>query len=195
VQSVTALRRRGGSYIAQWAPRVKAVVACDNLGGPGPHDAPIPGGAPGSSGPIGEADCPADPSARTTGAGGTQSEPGLGISADYGLPPVPNTSLPDPNGKSTEWLAFTKAGVDTGEIIIRGGSHLDFRWIPNQAFGSSLRGPDITDWYTILAPRRAPRGGGTFDCEDLRDGCPGMVGDDGYRGNDSYLAIDTSPDS
>jgi hypothetical protein len=37
--------------------------------------------------------------------------------------------------------------------------------------------------------------GGTFDCEDLRDGCPGMVRDDGYPGNYSYVAIDTTPDS
>jgi hypothetical protein len=45
-------------------------------------------------------------------------------------------------------LNYSKAGVDTGEIIIRGGSHLDFSFIPNQAFGASLRGPDLIDWYT-----------------------------------------------
>ena len=38
-------------------------------------------------------------------------------------------------------------------------------------------------------------GGRVWDCEDLRDGCPGMVGDDGYPGVYSYLAIDTSPDA
>ncbi len=38
--------------------------------------------------------------------------------------------------------------MDSGEIIIRGGSHLDFSFIPNQAFGASLRGPDMIDWYT-----------------------------------------------
>ena len=70
------------------------------------------------------------------------------MSADYGLPPTPNTSLPDPNAKSTWSLNYSKAGVDTGEIIIRGGSHLDFSFIPNQAFGASLRGPDMIDWYT-----------------------------------------------
>jgi hypothetical protein len=227
----------GVSYIAQWDPRVKAVVAWDNLGGPGPHDAPIPGGPPGSSGTIGEADCPADPSARTTVA---ITKPGLGISADYGLPPLPNTSLPDPNGKSTESLAFTKAGVDTGEIIIRGGSHLDFSFIPNQAFGASLRGADLIAWYTTawfdkylkgdptadsrlltsrwrddpieasVDPNRDGNAfsfyywsrldvhlhdGSVFDCEDLRDGCPGMVSGDGYPGTYSYLAVDTSPDA
>ncbi|HSC04231.1 MAG TPA: hypothetical protein VLC49_12950 [Solirubrobacteraceae bacterium] len=34
-----------------------------------------------------------------------------------------------------------------------------------------------------------------FDCEDIRDGCPGMVTDDGYPGSYSYLAVDTSPDA
>ena len=49
--------------------------------------------------------------------------------------------------KEAERLAYTKAGVDSGEIVVRGGSHLDFSFIPNQAFGASLRGPDVTDWY------------------------------------------------
>ena len=36
-----------------------------------------------------------------------------------------------------------------------------------------------------------------WDCEDLRDGCPGMVpeSDDGFPGTYSYLALDTSPDA
>jgi dienelactone hydrolase len=134
----------GVSYIGQWDPRVKAIVAWDNLGGPGPNDAPVPGSAGGSS-TIGETGCPADPGARKMVP---VTKPALGISADYGLPPTPNTSLPDPNGKSTWSLNYSKAGIDTGEIIVRGGSHLDFSWIPNQAFGASLRGPDMIDWYT-----------------------------------------------
>jgi hypothetical protein len=121
---------------------VSAVVAWDNLGGPGPKDASRPGG---SGGTIGEKPCPADPSARTTVP---ISKPGLGISADYGLPPVPNVSMPDPAAKSVYSHAYTDAGVDTGEIIIRGGSHLDFSFIPLVAFGASLRGADLTDWYT-----------------------------------------------
>ena len=75
------------------------------------------------------------------------TKPGLGISADYGLPPTPNTSLPNPHFKEQESQTYSQAGVDSGEIVVRGGSHLDFSFIPNQAFGASLRGPDITDWY------------------------------------------------
>jgi dienelactone hydrolase len=228
----------GVSYIAQWDPRVKAVVAWDNLGGPGPRDAPVPGTAGGSM-TIGEAGCPADPADRTTVP---VRKPGLGISADYGLPPLPNASLPNPSGKSTWSLKYSQAGVDSGEIVIKGGSHLDFSWIPNPAFGASLRGPDIIDWYTsawfdkylkheksadaqLLSDRWRDDpvstavdpghdgnalsfyyysrldirlGDGTrWDCEDLRDGCPGMVphSGDGYPGNYSYIAIDTSPDA
>jgi hypothetical protein len=76
------------------------------------------------------------------------TKPGLGISADYGLPPTPNLSAPDPTAKSTWSHVYTAAGVDSGEIIIRGGSHLDFSFIPLVALGASLRGPDLTDWYT-----------------------------------------------
>ncbi|HEV7192741.1 MAG TPA: hypothetical protein VGN35_05980 [Jatrophihabitantaceae bacterium] len=126
----------GVSYIAQWDPRVKAVVAWDNLG------LPTSGGG---GGKLGERPCKADPSARTAAA---ITKPGLGISADYGLPPTPNLSLPKPTAKSTTSLAYTAAGVDSGEIIIRGGSHLDFSFIPLAALGASLRGPDLTAWYT-----------------------------------------------
>jgi hypothetical protein len=93
----------------------------------------------------GEAGCPAGPADRTTVP---ITKPALGMSADYGLPPAPNTQLPDPNAKSTWSLNYSHAGVDTGEITIRGGSHLDFRFIPNQAFGASLRGADEIAWYT-----------------------------------------------
>ncbi|HUA75261.1 MAG TPA: hypothetical protein VL988_10935 [Solirubrobacteraceae bacterium] len=231
----------GVSYIAQWDPRVKAVVAWDNLGGPGPESGSVPsqqGGTPPMSS-IGEKPCPADPADRTTVP---ITKPGLGMSADYGLPPLPNTGLPDPNAKSTESHAYSEAGVDSGEIIIRGGSHLDFSFIPNQAFGASLRGPDMVDWYTsawfdkylkhqasadkrLLSRRWREdsaeaavdpnhdgnafsfyyssrldihlRKGQAWDCEELRDGCAGMLATkrDSYKGEYSYLNIDTSPDA
>jgi dienelactone hydrolase len=220
----------GVSYVGQADPRVKAIVAWDNLA---PASAGTGGGG---SFPPGEAGCPANPAAR---APAKIIKPALGMSADYFLPPTPNTSQPDPGAKSTESLEYTKAGVDTGEIIIRGGSHLDFSFIPNAGFGASLRGVDEIAWYTSAwfdkyvkgdpgADRRlltgrwrhdgteaaidpdhdgnmfsfyypsrldiGLRGGGRFDCEDLRAACPGMSDSDGYRGEYSYLAIDRSPD-
>jgi dienelactone hydrolase len=217
----------GVSYIAQSDPRVKAVVAWDNLAGADPANA---------DGPT-EQGCPADPAAR---AAAPITKPGLGMSADYFLPPTPNTSLPDPQAKSKASLLYSKAGVDTGEVIIRGGSHLDFSFIPNQAFGASLRGPDMIDWYTtawfdkylkhdatadgrLLTQRWRTdpvegaldtgkdanvfsfyyrsrlqihlADGTPYDCENLRDGCPGLVSDDGYQGNYAYIDIDRTADA
>jgi dienelactone hydrolase len=128
----------GVSYIGQWDPRVDAVVAWDNLQGSDPN-APFIGDNPS------EKPCPADPSQR---AAVPITKPALGISADYFLPPTPNTSQPDPEAKTSQSVKYSDAGVDSGELIIRGGSHLDFSWIPNPAFGASLRGADMTAWYT-----------------------------------------------
>jgi dienelactone hydrolase len=202
----------GVSYIGQWDPRVKAIVAWDNLG---PAD-------PGGGGRLGERPCPADPAARTPAA---LTKPALGIAADYGLPATPNVSDPDPMAKSVQSLAYSRAGVDTGELIVRGGSHVDFSFIANPAFGASLRGPDLAAWYTtawldkyvkgdpaadarLLTSRWRGEGnlfsfyyrsrldvqrtdGTRFTCEDLRSGCPGMVDEDGYAGSYSYVDVAT----
>lgn len=135
----------GVSYIGQWDKRVKAIVAWDNLGTPTPQGSSFNGRSVGELGCVNAAD-------RTTAPIHT---PALGMSADYFLPPTPNTSEPDPTAKSTESFAYSKAHVDTGELIIRGGSHLDFSFIPfpptytpGPPFGATLRGADMIDWYT-----------------------------------------------
>jgi dienelactone hydrolase len=129
----------GVSYIGQWDPRVDAVVAWDNLGGTDPN------AASGTTGNPREQPCPADPAQRTIPP---ITKPALGMSADYFLPPEPNSSQPDPESKSAESVHYSNAGVDSGELIIRGGSHLDFSWIPNPDFGATLRGADMIAWYT-----------------------------------------------
>jgi dienelactone hydrolase len=151
----------GVSYIGQWDPRVDAIVAWDNLSQPSP-------GTNNGGFPPGEADCPAHPENRTPGTG---NKPALGMSADYFLPPTPNTAEPrSPSEcaavadryeqgqppardeatdcKALASLLYSKRGIDTGELVIRGGSHLDFSFIPNQAFGATLRGADLVSWYT-----------------------------------------------
>jgi hypothetical protein len=70
------------------------------------------------------------------------------MSADYFIPPEPNTSQPKPLAKSQESFAYSKRRVDTGELIIRGGTHYDFSWIANDGFPATLRGADMIDWYT-----------------------------------------------
>jgi hypothetical protein len=156
----------GVSYVGQLDKRVKAIVAWDNLSqaSPGTND----GGFP-----PGEAGCPAHPSERVdlNHAPAKDAKPALGMSADYFLPPTPNTSEPptpahcqdvasafekgtppsrdDSTGcKSLASTIYSRRGIDSGELVIRGGSHLDFSFIPNQAFGASLRGADMIDWYT-----------------------------------------------
>jgi dienelactone hydrolase len=147
----------GVSYIGQWDPRVKAIVAWDNLGAPDPgqgiRNMPLEAGCVNSANrtvvPV--------------------TNPALGMSADYFIPPEPNTSDPDPLAKSTESLAYSKAGVDTGELIIRGGTHYDFSWIPNQAFPASLRGADMITWYTTAWFDKYVKGDCTADRRLLTD--------------------------
>ncbi|HVT65456.1 MAG TPA: hypothetical protein VHD81_09890 [Mycobacteriales bacterium] len=120
----------GVSYVGQWDRRVKTIVAWDNLGKPQPGQ---------------ESGC-VDKAARKTVP---LRVPALGMSADYGLPPTPHESLPGYDDKTKESLVYSQHHVDTGEIVVRGGSHLDFSFIPNPAFGASLYGPDMIAWYTV----------------------------------------------
>ena len=125
----------------------KAVVALGQpRRPPAPEGAEVPGGAPGSTQTIGEKRCPADPG-RPHDRADHQARPGhvSGLRAAA----EPNTSLPNRRASPPSRSPTPQAGVDSGEIIIRGGSHLDFSFIPNQAFGASLRGADVVAWYTI----------------------------------------------
>ena len=38
--------------------------------------------------------------------------------------------------------------MDSGELVIRGGTHYEFSFIPNVAFGATLRGADAVAWHT-----------------------------------------------
>jgi dienelactone hydrolase len=163
----------GVSYVGQWDPRVTAIVAWDNLG------LPVPVGQ--GSFPPGEAGCPANPAARRPVP---VTRPALGMSADYFLPALPNTAQPDATGctppsnpvtavvvpfgcKSTVSREYSRAGVDTGELVIRGGTHTDFSFIPDPAFGATLRGADMVAWYTTAWFDRYLRGDPTADARLL----------------------------
>ncbi|HEX8645560.1 MAG TPA: hypothetical protein VF715_01585 [Thermoleophilaceae bacterium] len=74
--------------------------------------------------------------------------PALGMSNDYGLTPTPFGADPDPRGKSAASLGWSRAGVDTGQLVIRGGTHYEFAYIPSPVFGATLRGMDMAAWYT-----------------------------------------------
>jgi dienelactone hydrolase len=211
----------GVSFVGQKDPRVKTIVAWDNL--TAPADAmDIP-------------DCASAPASRVAPP---ITKPALGMSADYFLTPQPYTASPDPLSKSGGSLAYSKAGVDSGELIIRGGTHYEFSYIPDPAFGATLRGMDLVAWYTAAwfdkylkgepsadsrlttdrwradAPEAAVdpdhdgnqfsfyfpsrlaihlAGGRRFDCENLRAGCSGLARDC-EPVPFSYLALSLSAD-
>jgi dienelactone hydrolase len=124
----------GVSYVGQRDPRVKAVVAWDALG------LPQPGGVRASGiGPC------LDAAERAPAA---ITKPALNLTADYFIPPTPNTSQPDYEAKAAISKDYSAANVDTGSIAIRGGTHYEFSWLPDPAFGATLRGADLTTWYT-----------------------------------------------
>ncbi len=129
------------SYIGQLDPRVNAIVAWDNL-----TDV---------TSPTVLSDFGTTISCRSASSKWpeplTPTKPALGLSDDYGLAPTPFTpaTMPDPESKNTASLALTRAGADSGELNIRGGTHYEFSYIPNPAFGATHRGIDMADWYTL----------------------------------------------
>ncbi|RNL79917.1 hypothetical protein EFL95_13365 [Nocardioides marmorisolisilvae] len=139
------------SWLGQADPRIDAVVALDSLcvpvspapseqsvGYPNPDFSNLPSATYALT-----RDCfstPAGPAPWIT-------KPALGIAGDYLLNPVPYLLPPNPLGKSRASLAYTAAGVDTGQVLVRGGTHLSFTDIPFLVPGS-LRAIDMIDWYT-----------------------------------------------
>ncbi len=68
------------------------------------------------------------------------------------------TTEPDPEAKSLASTAFSRARVDTGELVIRGGTHYEFSYIPTPTFGATLRGIDLSAWYTTAWMDRYVKG-------------------------------------
>jgi dienelactone hydrolase len=132
----------GVSWVGQQDRRVDAVVAWDNLCDPtAPSRSISPADALEESG-LGDG-CLAG------GLGKPRLRvPSLGLSADYMLTPTPYTTAPDPQAKSGASRAFSRAGVDTGQIVVRGGTHYEWSYLPLPVFGATLRGIDLSAWYT-----------------------------------------------
>ena len=119
----------GVSWIAQQDQRVDAVVAWDNLCAPGPSS-------------------PDECSRGSQGDPPGYRVPSLGITNDTFTGMESKSSDPDPLAQSQASLAFSKAGVDTGSIAIRGGTHFEYSYLPSRAFRATLRGIDLAAWYT-----------------------------------------------
>ena len=140
----------GVSWVGQQDRRVDAVVAWDNLCDVTASTPPrltaggnVPAGC--LEGGLGS------PEPRV---------PSLGISNDYGLTPTPFLTEPDPRAKSQGSRVFSKAGVDTGQLVIRGGTHYEYSFIPTPTFGATRRGIDLAAWYTTAWFDRYVKGSG-----------------------------------
>jgi dienelactone hydrolase len=123
----------GVSRVAADDPRVKAVVAWDNLSVGGSS-------AFGPTAPI------------------APRVPALGMSNDYGLTPTPYNAAPDPQSKNAASRLFSARGVDSMQVNVRGGTHYEYSYIPNPGFGATLRGMDMVAWYTAAWFDRYIRG-------------------------------------
>lgn len=208
------------SYIGQIDPRVKAIVAQDNL------QAPV-------SGPT----CPSAPETRPMNP--PLVKPALGLTNDYALFEQAKTALPVPTAKGEASVKLSGLGVDTGSIVVRGGTHFEGALIANPAFGATLRGNDLYAWYerawfdkylkgdpaadaalltdrwrrdTLEAKADSAGDGNQFSryyfsrmaitkaggargvCENLRDSCPG-IGPDGGAEPFSFLAYANTKDA
>lgn len=108
------------SYMGQRDRRVDAVVAWDNLCRPTACLERPPGAAP------------------------AVRIPALGISQDFLVGPTPNVTA---NSEASKDL--TAAGIDSGQLFIRGGTHFEYSFVPSTLFTATLRGNDLAAWYTV----------------------------------------------
>ena len=150
-----SLGASGVSFVGQRDPRVDAIVAWDNL-----------------RAPSGQPECDSAPATREVPA---IAKPALGISNDYGIAPQPFTDDPDPDGKIAGFNAYREAGVDSGEIVIRGGCHEESAFIPVGLTGpypipcGTLRGGDVVAWYTTAWFDKYVKGDSGADARLLSD--------------------------
>ncbi|MDX8150137.1 hypothetical protein SK069_00900 [Patulibacter brassicae] len=140
----------GVSWVGQQDPRVDAVVAWDRLCDPSSVPASCSRG--GQGGPV------------------ALRVPALSISADSFLGVEVLQGPPsDPAAKAAPSRRYSAAGIDTGSIGIRGGTHFEFSYIPLQAFRATRRGIDLAAWYTLAWLDKYVKGDPTADRRLLSD--------------------------
>jgi hypothetical protein len=72
--------------------------------------------------------------------------PALGMSADYYEAPQPFTASPPPLDKLAGFDAYRQAGIDSMEVVVRGGTHYEWSYAPG--LPATLRGIDMATWYS-----------------------------------------------
>src|SRR3954453_12749119 len=102
------------SLVGQCDPRVRAIVAWDNLApATGTCRDQVPAGLP--------ADAPAAP---------TLTTPALGINSEYFFNPSPMSAAPDPQAKAGAYKQLAGAGTDVMQIALRSSTHLEYTYVP-----------------------------------------------------------------
>jgi len=141
------------SWLGQQDPRISAVVALDNLcvpTSPSPDEFTAFSNAPVNQ-PAGGAmlygfapECFGAPE----GPAPAITKPALGLTVDYLLAPFPYYAPTRPEDKSVASHTYSAAGVDTGTLVVRGGTHLEGPDVPVGFVPQSPRGRDVIAWYT-----------------------------------------------
>ncbi len=130
------------SQVGQCDPRVKAIVAWDNLAPTsGPCNQPgLETGFP--------AGTPTNP---------TNSVPALGINSEYFFNPEPTSFPPDPQSKAQAYQQLTAAGADAMQIGLRSSMHLEYSYVPYILPASRL-GERVAFYYSLAWFDRYLRG-------------------------------------
>ena len=149
----------GVSWMGQQDPRVDAVVAWDNLCDPSLPTTSITDRENGGLG----ASCLKGGQGNPPG----HRVPSLGLTADSFFGTESRSEDPDPQEQSAGSRAFSKSGVDTGSIAIRGGTHFEFSYLPSTTFRATLRGMDLSAWYTTAWMDKYVKGDETADARLL----------------------------
>ncbi|HVA76078.1 MAG TPA: hypothetical protein VNF71_16105 [Acidimicrobiales bacterium] len=110
------------SQVGQCDPRVKAIVAWDNLAPATTCD--------GSSSPA------------------SVHTPALGLNSEYFFNTTPMSSPPDPHAKDQAFKQLSSAGVDTMQVALRASMHLEYSYVPYILPASSL-GERVAFYYTL----------------------------------------------
>ena len=115
------------SVIGQCDPRVKAIVAWDNL-----------------------AAAPASCTNQAAGLSGPPSlaVPALGIASEYFLNPTSASSPPDPEAKNAGFAQLVAHGTDAMQVNLRSSTHLEYTYVPYILPASRL-GERVAFHYTL----------------------------------------------
>ena len=73
--------------------------------------------------------------------------PALGVTNDYMFNTQPNFSAPDPHAKDGGYQQLKAAGLDTANFTIRGGTHLEYTYVPLVLPATQI-GERIASYYT-----------------------------------------------